>query len=102
MRRSDSPKGKEELNMDVPGTLQTPQQEGEVARRLEGLTSRLPSDFFLWGGLASVATSLGFMLAGRKQVANFIGQWVPTLLLFGVYNKIVKIAGHDRFQQDVH
>jgi hypothetical protein len=36
------------------------------------------------------------MFAGKKQVANFIGQWVPTVLLFGVYNKIVKVAGHDQ------
>jgi len=26
---------------------------------------------------------------------------VPTVLLLGVYNKIVKIAGHDRQDQDL-
>jgi hypothetical protein len=71
-------------------------QEGPVAETIEKRTARLPSDLFLWAGLASIGTSLIFMLSGKKQVANFIGQWVPTVLLFGVYNKIVKVAGHDR------
>ena len=31
------------------------------------------------------------------QVSLFLGQWAPTLLLLGVYNKIVKVAGSDRF-----
>jgi hypothetical protein len=87
--------------MNVSGTME-PQKEGEVATQIERVTSRLPSDLFLWGSLASVATSLGFLLAGRKHVANFIGQWVPTLLLFGVYNKLVKQMGHDRERPDVH
>ncbi len=78
------------------------QQEGPVARGIERQTSKLPSDLFLWAGVASIATSLGFFLAGKKQAANFVGQWVPTVLLFGVYNKIVKVAGHDKFQQQLH
>ncbi len=43
--------------------------------------------------------SLGLQLSGNRKtklVSNFIGQWVPTLLIFGLYNKLVKVAGHDR------
>lgn len=69
--------------------------EGPIARNIEKRTAKLPSDLFLWAGVASIGASLIFMLSGKKQVANFIGQWVPTLLLFGVYNKVVKVAGHD-------
>jgi hypothetical protein len=29
-------------------------------------------------------------------LAGFVGMWVPSLLLLGVYNKIVKVAGSDR------
>ncbi len=78
------------------------QQEGPVARSIERQTSKIPSDFFLWAGVASIATSLGFMVAGKKQVANFIGQWAPTVLLLGLYNKVVKVAGHDKYQQNLH
>ena len=39
--------------------------------------------------------SLGLHLAGRKDHALFVGQGVPTLLILGLYNKIVKVAGHE-------
>jgi len=38
-------------------------------------------------------------MLGYKEGANFIGLWVPTILLLGTYNKIVKVAGHDRLSQ---
>jgi hypothetical protein len=36
---------------------------------------------------------------GRKNASLFIGQWVSPLLLFGVYNKLVKLGGSDRFSR---
>jgi len=33
---------------------------------------------------------------GRKVERNFVGQWAPTILILGLYNKIVKVAGSDR------
>jgi hypothetical protein len=88
------------MNLDMnplnENGARTKQSEGRVARTIESQTSRIPSDLFLWGSLASIGTSLVFMAVGKKQVATFVGQWVPTLLLLGVYNKILKVAGHDR------
>ena len=85
------------LNDNGTGSRQQPRQtEGRIARTIEKQTSKIPSDVFLWGSLASIAASLVFVSVGKKQVATFVGQWVPTLLLLGVYNKIVKVAGHDR------
>ena len=43
--------------------------------------------------------SLALQLSGSKKtkhLSSFIGQWAPTLLVLGLYNKIVKVAGHDR------
>ena len=82
-------------------TQQTEQQsnsrrEGRVAKTIEQKTARLPSDFFLWTALGSMAASLVLALTGKTKVANFVGQWVPTMLIFGLYNKIVKVAGHDQ------
>jgi hypothetical protein len=31
----------------------------------------------------------------------FVGQWVPTLLIFGLYNKLVKQLGSDRTENAV-
>jgi hypothetical protein len=78
-------------------------KEGPVARTLESATSRLPSDFWLWASVGSMMVSLGLQLSGNrktKDVSNFIGQWAPTLLILGVYNKIVKVAGHDRSSRE--
>lgn len=70
-------------------------REGTVARSIEQQTAKIPSDVFLWAALGSIATSLGLGLAGRGKAANFVGQWVPTILIFGLYNKLVKLEGSD-------
>ncbi len=69
--------------------------EGVVARTIEQQTAKLPSDTFLWLAGASIATSLTLKMMGRDRDANFVGQWAPTFLILGLYNKIVKILGSD-------
>lgn len=71
-------------------------QEGALARSIEKQTAKLPSDSFLWLALASIGVSAVLQVTGRKQVSNFVGQWAPTLLILGLYNKLVKVAGSDR------
>ena len=70
--------------------------EGVVARTIEEQTARLPSDTFLWLACASIAGSLTLKFMGRSHDALFVGQWAPTFLILGLYNKIVKVAGHDQ------
>lgn len=70
-------------------------QEGPLARAIEHQTAKLPSEIFLWAALASIATSLVFQMMDRKQNALFVGQWAPTFLLLGIYNKLVKQLGSD-------
>ncbi len=72
------------------------QSEGPVARAIEKQTARLPSDTFLWAAMASMGTSAALQALGNKQASLFVGQWAPALLLFGVYNKLVKQLGSDR------
>ncbi len=72
------------------------QREGGLARSIERSTATLPSDLFLWAALGSIAVSLGLQVAGRKHRSLFVGQWAPTFLILGLYNKLVKVAGHDR------
>lgn len=71
-------------------------KEGNVAKAIESQTSRLPSDFFLWSAAGVMATSLVLKLLKKDHLALFIGQWTAPLLLFGLYNKVVKVAGHDQ------
>jgi hypothetical protein len=70
-------------------------REGHLARSIEEQTAKLPSDLFLWSAVAAVIGSLVLQTSGKREESNFVGQWVPTLLLLGLYNKIVKVAGSD-------
>ncbi len=70
-------------------------KEGSVAEAIEEQTAKLPSDLFLWAALGSMAISLGFKLAEKNDKALFVGQWAAPFLLLGLYNKVVKLEGHD-------
>jgi hypothetical protein len=70
-------------------------QEGKVATAIEQQTAKLPSDTFLWLAGASIATSLTLKMLGRDHESLFVGQWAPTFLILGLYNKIVKLMGSD-------
>jgi hypothetical protein len=72
-------------------------REGTTAKAIEDQTAkRLPSDLFLWAAVASMGVSLSLQLLGRKEESLFIGQWPAPFLLLGLYNKIVKLEGHDQ------
>ena len=75
--------------------------EGAVARAIEKQTAKLPSDTFLWLAVGSMAASAALQAAGQKHVSLFIGQWAPTFLIFGLYNKLVKQLGSDRTENAV-
>lgn len=70
-------------------------KEGPVASVIEDYTSRLPSDVFLWAALGSMAISATLKILGRDKDSTFVGQWAPSFLLLGVYNKIVKTQGYN-------
>lgn len=73
--------------------------EGTVAKTIEQQTAKIPSDVFLWAAFGSMGISAALHFAGSKDQSRFVGQWVAPLLLFGVYNKIVKTQGSDRTEQ---
>ncbi len=70
-------------------------REGPVARMIEEQTAKVPSDVFLWAALGSMAASLTLKILKKDEEALFIGQWAPSFLLLGMYNKIVKLEGHE-------
>lgn len=71
-------------------------QESRTARTLEERTAQIGSDRWLWAAFASMGVSLALQLSGRQHLSLFIGQWAPSFMLIGVYNKLVKVAGSDR------
>ena len=87
--------------MTTTTTAPRPQhREGPVARAIEEQTAKLPSDTFLWAALGAIGLALALKFTGRKHDALFVGHWAPTLLLLGVYNKLVKLHGSDGATRD--
>lgn len=70
--------------------------EGKLASGIEFQTAKLPSDLFLWTALGAIGTAFVLEITGHEEKSRFVGQWVAPILLFGIYNKIVKTAGSDR------
>ena len=71
-------------------------REGPVAKIIEQQTAKWPSDWFLWAAVGSIATSLTLQMSGKRHASTFVGQWAPTFLILGLYNKLVKHLGSDR------
>lgn len=69
--------------------------EGPVASMIEEQTAKVPSDVFLWVAVGAMAVSLGLFLSKKSKASMFIGQWAPSILIMGLYNKLVKVEGHD-------
>lgn len=76
-------------------------REGGIAKSIERQTSNLPSDTFLWLALAAMAGSAALQSSGHRNGSLFVGQWAPTLLILGLYNKLVKQLGPDRAENQV-
>jgi hypothetical protein len=84
-------------SQDVAGKAE--HSEGSIARSIEEQTAKLPSDTFLWAAIGSIGISMVLQLTGKRDISNFVGQWAPTFLILGLYNKIVKVAGSDRLHR---
>lgn len=76
--------------------------EGFVTKAIENQTAKIPSSAFLILAGSAIALSLGLAVTReRKEAANFVGLWVPSLLLLGIYNKIVKTSGSEKSESSV-
>lgn len=81
-----------DLSEKVQDVASQPPHEGEMTRRIEQQTAKIPSMGFLGLAVGSMVASAALALMGRrKDTATFVGLWAPSLLLIGVYNKLVKI-----------
>jgi hypothetical protein len=70
--------------------------EDQFTKTIESYTAAVPSSAYLAVAIGAMGLSLLCEVAGRGKWGNFIAQWVPTWLIIGLYNKLVKLAGHDR------
>ena len=93
----DAKQTAESLSKDAK---QTGQQLGEQARQTwhdvkedpspKGIMEtmeQLPANTYMFAALGSIGLSLVFRLLGRKDFANFIGLWPPTIVALALLNK---------------
>jgi hypothetical protein len=93
----DIVKNAEKNAEEISGDNEAPRNtEDEVTKSIERYTAAIPSSAFLGVAVGAMALSLLFQLGGRGKWGNFVAQWVPTWLIVGLYNKLVKLEGHDR------
>ena len=69
--------------------------QDRVTALIEGRTSKWPSWVFLAGALGSITASALLKTLKKDHWSLFVGQWAPTFLILGTYNKMVKRQGSD-------
>ena len=76
--------------------------EDQFTKSIETYTAAVSSSAYLAVAIGAMGLSLACQVAGRGKWGNFVAQWVPTWLIIGLYNKLIKLEGHDRFQRGRH
>jgi len=79
---------------------QTAYAEGKVAKTIEHQTAKMPSDIFLWTALSTMGVALFLQMSGKRHRGLLLGQLAAPILILGLYNKLVKVAGSDSTEQD--
>ncbi len=71
--------------------LEPMERAGKMTRGIEGAFASIPSSVYVTLAAGSLAISATTGLTSkRKELANFFGLWVPTLLLLGIHSRISK------------
>ena len=81
--------------MAIASEVRREHTEGQIAKSIESQTAKLPSDTFLWAAITAIGASATLQMMGKQSASVFVGQWAPTLLILGLYNKLVKQHGSD-------
>ena len=83
--------------------MDSPQRtEDQFTKTIESYTAAVPSSAYLGVAVGAMGLSLVCEVVGRGKWGNFIAQWVPTWLIIGLYNKLVKLESryHHRGYED--
>lgn len=82
------------------GKISTSMREESTTKALTKPTAKIPSSYFLAAAGGIFVLSLGMALTSRrKDWANLVGNWVPSLILLGIYNKNSKTSASVQSEQ---
>jgi hypothetical protein len=73
------------------------EREDRVTGVIESQTSKIPSSAYLAAAIGSIAASAILKAVGKGHWSLFVGQWAPTFLILGTYNKLMKQHGSDAY-----
>lgn len=76
----------------VPGA-----REDRLTSAIESQTSKIPSAGYLGAAIGAMVASAILKSVGKHDWAMFVGQWAPSILIIGLYNKVVKQQGSDAY-----
>lgn len=84
--------------MAFPSNTRTSgEREDQFTSAIESQTSKIPSSGYLSAAIGAMAGSAVLKIMGKNDWALFVGQWAPSFLIMGVYNKMVKQHGNDAY-----
>jgi len=78
-----------ELGDQAQNALHGPMHQEPVQGAWEAM-EKIPVGTYYFAMLGSITMALGFYFAGKKDTAQFIGQWAPTIALVGLMNKLLR------------
>lgn len=88
----------QEITGMVNEDQKTDPSEGSVARTIANKMAWMSSSWFVWAAvgsiLATVLYAFTFGLTRKKKAWSFLEEWVPTMLLLGVYHKVTRAFRH--------
>ena len=70
-------------------------KEGEFTKAIENQTAKTSPNLYLVGAISAIGISLTLKLMGKRDNAQFVGQWVAPILMLGVYDKLAKQSDND-------
>lgn len=67
-----------------------PDTAQDVQHQYFRVTDQVPEEVWYWAALGSIIASATLFLVGKRDWSNFVGQWPPTFLLFGMFHKLLR------------
>src|SRR5688500_13308758 len=80
-----------EMGEQVPSGLQKSMRQEPLQGAWEAM-ERIPVGAYYFAMVGSIAAALGLYASGKKDSAQFVGQWAPTFALLGLMNKLLRPA----------
>lgn len=83
------------LDRPAQGVAPHEHEEGTTTRTIERYTSAVQSGTYLGLAIGVIGLSAVLKITGNDKGAQFVGHWVPTILILGLYYELVKQHGSE-------